>query len=93
MCHDTRKFVGLDVKNMPYQMNVYMILGSTLDWYKKFDMENKKGLDKLARSTSTLVLYSELHNAIKNLRCMKDIKNCLMFQALIENCCVTHYWM
>ena len=31
MCHDTRKFVGLNVKEVPYQMNVYMILGSTLD--------------------------------------------------------------
>jgi hypothetical protein len=78
---------------MPNQMNVYMILGSTLDWDKKIDMENEEGLEKLTRSTWTLVVYSELHNAINFSRCVKDIKNCLVFQVLIENCCVTHYWM
>jgi hypothetical protein len=31
MCHDTRNFVGLNVKKMSNQMNVYIILGSTLD--------------------------------------------------------------
>ena len=47
-------------------------------------MERKEGLDKLARSTSTLVVYLELHKEIKKLRYMKDIKNCPMFQVLIE---------
>ena len=31
MCHDTRKFAGLNVKKMSNEMNVYIDLGSTLD--------------------------------------------------------------
>ena len=31
MCDDTRNFVGLNIKKMSNQMNIYIILGSTLD--------------------------------------------------------------